>query len=454
MKPTAKGNRNHQAVASIVTVTSQYAVLTSKKAVLALKKQSKYQGRLKGVRTVRRRRRYMDEVFKQYGPLQVRRAYRMTEESFWSLLDIISPYMSGDGKRKRGLTVNGPITKDMRLATSLRYFCGGDPLDIAGVHGVNSKEVLRSVWKVVDAIHLASQLNITFPRSHAEQLHIAEGFKRKSGINLNNCVGAVDGMLVWMSKPTKPDLENSVKLGDAKFYCGRKKKFGLNMQAICDSDGTFLDVEIAFPGATSDFYAFQNSEIKELLETDDFLCDGLCLFGDNAYVNTQYMITPFKGSVSGAKAAFNYYHSSLRINIECAFGMLVHRWSILRKPMPINITVEKTAHMAWALCKLHNYCISRRDNRIFQPLPTDLCNISNEGGLRLSSLDNDNSLNWNYRHYRDRINPLLDGGEHQMDDPHKRKRHIVDDKAAMLMLKNIEDAGYARPPVFDKNRAI
>jgi hypothetical protein len=49
---------------------------------------------------------------------------------------------------------------------ALRYFAGGDPLDISDFHGVHDDEVLRSVWFVVDAIHASPELNIKFPESH------------------------------------------------------------------------------------------------------------------------------------------------------------------------------------------------------------------------------------------------------------------------------------------------
>ncbi len=39
--------------------------------------------------------------------------------------------------------------------------------------------------------------------------------------------------------------------GEMKFYCDCKKEYSLNMQAICDSMGRFLDIEIAFPGAAT-----------------------------------------------------------------------------------------------------------------------------------------------------------------------------------------------------------
>ena len=84
----------------------------------------------------------------------------------------------------------------------------------------------------------------------------------------------------------------------------------------------------------------------------------------------------------------------------------------------------------------------------------DLCHISNSGGLRLPAIDNDNATTWNYRNSRDRVTDLLDGGEHQQDDLVRKRRHITNDSAAMLMLQNIEQAGYSRPQVFDRNRTV
>jgi len=69
--------------------------------------------------------------------------------------------------------------------------------------------------------------------------------------------------------------------------------------------------------------AFENSDLRRELETSNFLYSGLCLFGDNAYINTKYMATPYPNVKQGSKDAYNFYHSQLRICVECAFGMLV-----------------------------------------------------------------------------------------------------------------------------------
>jgi len=82
----------------------------------------------------------------------------------------------------------------------------------------------------------------------------------------------------------------------------------LNMQAVCDSRGYFLDVEICFPGSASDLYAFDESYLKNKLEKSGFLIPGYCLFGDNAYVQAPYMCTPYQNIGKGPKDSFNFFN--------------------------------------------------------------------------------------------------------------------------------------------------
>ena len=87
-----------------------------------------------------------------------------------------------------------------------------------------------------------------------------------------------------------------------------------------------MDIDISQPAATSDYLTFGTSELLDTLLKPGFLKEGVALFDDNAYVNTNFMTTPFKAVSGGILDAFNYYHSQLRITIECAFGMLIHKW--------------------------------------------------------------------------------------------------------------------------------
>jgi hypothetical protein len=198
--------------------------------------------------------------------------------------------------------------------------------------------MINSVWYVVDAINAYSEFQISYPADHTEQRAIAEGFRRKSAANFDCCAGAIDGILVWIHKPSQ---EECTKAGcsDGKFFCGRKHKFGLNCQAVCNSRGKLLDMSsIIYPGSTSNCLAFEGVSLYSRLE-NGLLAPGLCLFGDNAYLNSVYTATPYSKVSGGSKDAYNFYHSQLQINIECFFGMFTHRWAILRRAIPMRVSL-------------------------------------------------------------------------------------------------------------------
>ena len=219
-------------------------------------------------------------------------------------------------------------------------------------------------------------------------------------------------MLVWMDKPSVKVLKGA-QVGATKFYCGRKHKYGMTLQAICNHKRQFMDIDIRNPGSTSDYLCFTTSEIIWKLETPGFLADGLCLFGDNAYINTPFMASPFKAVSGGPKDGYNFFHSQLRINIECAFGMLVHRWAVLRKPIPVNIEINKLSSLVRCLCRLHNYCINERDLIFSEVAERDAAIIGLEGGISFPSVSTPNISNPAL--VDNRLDDLLDGGEHFED---------------------------------------
>jgi hypothetical protein len=101
-------------------------------------------------------------------------------------------------------------------------------------------------------------------------------------------------------------------VGRKKFLCGRKGKFGLNCQAISDVHGRILDMSIVYGGVSSDCLAFEGSDIYHHLERG-LLHDNSVLFGNNAYLNSKFMVTPFPNVSSGSKDDFNFFHSQLCI---------------------------------------------------------------------------------------------------------------------------------------------
>jgi hypothetical protein len=112
---------------------------------------------------------------------------------------------------------------------------------------------------------------------------------------------------------------------------------------------------------------------------DGLLQNGYVLFGDNAYLNSFFMATPYS-NVSGnpnkkSEDNYNFFHSQLRIRVECAFGMLVARWGILGMAISNKITVTSTIVLMNTLARLHNFCLEEL--------------ISNE-----LEIDTENIINW------------------------------------------------------------
>jgi hypothetical protein len=104
---------------------------------------------------------------------------------------------------------------------------------------------------------------------HDRQKEIGNAFLQKSRAGFSFCCGCINGMLLWMEKPTKPDCSDA-GIGSGKLFCERKQKFGLCLEGICDADWKFLDVVIKHPASTSDYLAFSTSSIRYKVEKRAF----------------------------------------------------------------------------------------------------------------------------------------------------------------------------------------
>ena len=202
----------------------------------------------------------------------------------------------------------------MRLAIAIRYFAGASPYNIMVKYGVSHTSVFESVWIVVEAVNQLPAMKIQYPSDVAEQKRIAKGFCDASKVKFDCCAGAIDGVLIWMHKPLLKEA-NAAGIGQKKFLCGRKNKFGLNCQAVCDVRGQIIDILITYGGSSLDCLAFESSDLYKQME-DGLLSDaGLVLFVNNTYLNTKFMATPYP-NIAGHdqdknKDNYNFYHSQV-----------------------------------------------------------------------------------------------------------------------------------------------
>ena len=158
----------------------------------------------------------------------------------------------------------------------------------------------------------------------------------QSKTGLSNCIGCIDGMLLWMEKPNANEWQK-VGVDCGKFFCGRKGKFGLNLLGVCDAMHQFTYVSIQHPASALDYLAFVTLSLYGQFTEGEGLPKGFCLYGENAYVNDTYMAFPFPNTLYGCRDSYKDHHSQLRINIECTFGVLTNRWQILKSPLSSHL---------------------------------------------------------------------------------------------------------------------
>ena len=171
-------------------------------------------------------------------------------------------------------------------------------MDITISHAIGKTDVYRSVWSIVHAANQCPSLQFKFPTTLTECKEVAEELTFRSQAGFNNCVGCIDGTLVWTEKPLSTQCDK-VGVYSGKFFCGRKGKYGLNLQGDCDAKRRFTYISVQHPATASDYLSFVTSSLyKQLTEGSD-LPSGFCLYGDNAYVNESYMCVPFPNTSSG-----------------------------------------------------------------------------------------------------------------------------------------------------------
>ena len=87
---------------------------------------------------------------------------------------------------------------------------------------------------------------------------------------------------------------------------------------------------------------------------------GRYVIGDNAYVCTEHLLTPFPGTQRSEpeKNNYNFYLSQLRIRIEMTFGRFANRWRLFQRP--VQVKLKNLGKLFMCAAMLHNFCEDKR----------------------------------------------------------------------------------------------
>ena len=275
----------------------------------------------------------------------------MSYDSFRKLCAIIHGKVEVDEEMSRIRTSKGPITTETILHCLLLWLGGGSYLDIRLCTGISTSSFYRCIHKCVEAILASDELSYSFPTGVEEINSAAQEFEALSSKGaIKGCVACIDGFLLQIQVPASRETGN-VKA----YFSGHYQAYGVNVQAACDHKCRFVSVCVAAPGGVNDIAAFRKTN---LLQTIRNLPIGKFIIGDNAYVCSEHLLTPFSGDEKRdpRKDAYNFYLCQLRIRIEQAFGFMTAKWQILRKPLQVQL--KHAGRIILCIMRLHNFCIN------------------------------------------------------------------------------------------------
>lgn len=125
--------------------------------------------------------------------------------------------------------------------------------------------MLETLQYVVEAINNLDQFNILYPFCHLKHMTVAKGFQKASTVGFNACAGAIDGLFIWINKPSLAELR-CVGIDQQELFCGKKNKCGLSCQAVCAVSNCFLEMSITYCGALFDLLTFEDSKFYKHVE--------------------------------------------------------------------------------------------------------------------------------------------------------------------------------------------
>ena len=239
--------------------------------------------------------------------------FRMNKDHFDYLLSYISPAITVNFLQSACSTGgNEPIYPDNIMAMGLRFCSGPSTIpDIVDVYGISTASAKRCVNMFLDAIDYntdCEELQVQLPNAtDLDALNDLAG--RWSDIStafgLFKCnLGAIDG---WLPRTEMPrDVSNQVDYFSGHYHC-----YGLNVQAMCDPDLSFLYLSVAAPGKVNDIRAFYRCGL--LLDWLDALPPEFYIVGDNAYPLSRRILIPFSGAdyFDEHNRTYNFYLSQM-----------------------------------------------------------------------------------------------------------------------------------------------
>lgn len=216
---------------------------------------------------------------------------------------------------------------------------------VANRFGINKGTLHHILMEICHSVMGLRKDVFHWPQQQMEQN--AQAFTQRCGFP--GIVGAIDGTHIRIPGPS----------AFRESYINRKDFPSLQLQVVANHKLIFMDIDCGYPGSVHDARVFRNSRLKTRLD-GGALPDKFHLLGDSAYPFKPYLLVPYRdnGHLDAMQKTYNYKHSSTRVDVERAIGLLKGKWGRLR--MLDMTSIKDVPYVILFACMLHNFVIQQQ----------------------------------------------------------------------------------------------
>ncbi|KAI4455537.1 hypothetical protein MML48_9g00013212 [Holotrichia oblita] len=284
---------------------------------------------------------------------------------------------------------------------------------------VSQSSVSRCIKEVVNGLNHPNIFNefVKFPGNLRDLDTLRRMFYEQ--YNFPGIIGCIDctHIAIFPSRVEDPEYPEHL-------YLNRKGYHSINVQLVCDSNMTIININARYPVSTNDAFIWNNSNLQRSLRRNLHAAGNsdYYLLGDSGYPLRSWLMTPIEEEPAPHSPEFRYSasHKMIRSIIERCNGVLKMRWRCLLKHRVLHYAPDHACKIINACAVLHNLCIHHHlEEPLLQDEDSNYGNIYIEDvgfnwlrkiGYILENLDNFNQADGLIVAGAQRINPELAEG--------------------------------------------
>lgn len=163
------------------------------------------------------------DVLQNFGETEWYLNFRMPEEAFLNLCDLLHPYILKQ-------TMKTTVSLEKRVALTLYKLASNTEFhDVANLFGIGVSTACDVFWEVCKGLCQLKRKFIGMPKSEEDVKTIIKGFQEKSGFPM--CAGALDGTHIPILAPSSFHTD----------YYNRKGWYSVILQGLVDHQYMFQD---------------------------------------------------------------------------------------------------------------------------------------------------------------------------------------------------------------------